>query len=112
MERQKGVRSGSPPACSALYLMLVYSRPTSLLLCSAASLRDASVKLRHCVTGQLLPLAQGLYMVLDRQVDELVLGLCLNQPGPLGPHLNITHNQKLVNETYLEIFLAGTGKDF
>ena len=35
-----GVLMGSPPipACSALYLMLVYSRPTSCDFCSAASL--------------------------------------------------------------------------
>ena len=37
---ESGVLMGSPPspACSALYLMLVYSRPTSCDFCSAASL--------------------------------------------------------------------------
>ena len=37
---ESGVLMGSPPspACSALYLMLVYSRPTSWDFCSAASL--------------------------------------------------------------------------
>ena len=33
-------------------------------------------------------LAEGLYVVLDRQVHELVLSLRLDQPGPLGPHLH------------------------
>ena len=39
-DMESGVRMGSTPgpACSALYLMLVYSRPTSCDFCSAASL--------------------------------------------------------------------------
>ena len=39
-EMESGVLMGSTPgpACSALYLMLVYSRPTSWDFCSAASL--------------------------------------------------------------------------